>query len=221
MGAWGKGVYENDGALDLRSSLVEPVTKELERSPAHLVTGFGLLMWLETYELKRHAERLAALLRSKDAWLRQVPLGVREQLERAVEKPAELDSRGEDHPPDVAYALGNGKAGVFAPELFAFPGASEVVAGLVASAVAVLDEAERHGAEVGDGSLYQLSDPLGALGLLLELLPCGGRVPRIKVAEWRAVVERANAQTGDEREFWDAYVARVRKGLDLLERACD
>ena len=37
-----------------------------------------------------------------------------------------------------------------------------------------------------------------------------------RVAAWAAGFDAADRRTRDERSFWDRYVARVRRGLELL-----
>jgi hypothetical protein len=68
------------------------------------------------------------------------------------------------------------------------------------------------------GDLYEASSAVGCLGVLLELAGRGYWSPRRQaLKEWLLNVDRLDEETRDEREFWDDYLARVRRGLRLLK----
>jgi hypothetical protein len=64
--------------------------------------------------------------------------------------------------------------------------------------------------------LYELAGHLAALGPLLELGTLAPRIEPALLETWGAALDRADAGTEDERDFWDPYVARVKKAFALL-----
>jgi hypothetical protein len=87
-----------------------------------------------------------------------------------------------------------------------------VLDGLGAAAAERLDDGLRSASD-----LYEASSAVGCLGVLLELAARGYWSPHPKaLEEWRLNLDRLDEETRDERGFWDDYIARIRRGLRLL-----
>lgn len=67
--------------------------------------------------------------------------------------------------------------------------------------------------------LYRAADLLGAP--LALLLAADAQVDAATLGRWREAFQRADAATGDERDFWDEYAGNVRAALDRLGASGD
>lgn len=207
MGTWGDGLYDNDSTLDRLGDLValpepwDPLPK--------LVTRLALVAWLNPTTLAFHGqEHLAeAVERAGD-----LPDEARAVLEALARDPDEA-TKGRARSPAAYAAIGGYCDGPRFDALLRLPGAQPVIDALgerVADALDGLVEAE-------GCDLYELAGDFGVLGIVIELAQAGlWRPAPERVAAWRAGLDRADAATKGERGFWDDYVIRARRGLDLL-----
>ncbi len=191
MGTWGSGIYDNDGALDGLASLVR--IPEDEQDAARLVASIGLVAWLRPVALVADPGAVHAVLARVTPGLADLPQPTREALTTLLADP-EL-ARGARIDP-----------------LLRFPGAAAVITELAQRAALRLDDALG-----GDEDLYEIAGDLGALGVLLELHDADLWHPGPqRRALWQAGFDAADRVTDEERDFWDAYVAHVRAGLERL-----
>jgi hypothetical protein len=206
MGAWGEGLLDNDGALDCLADLFDAL--EIE-GPEELATLVGLETWLHGPLDVSVAERLTA-----HASLHALPADVRELLTRARADP-EAFSNGSARSPAASEVLGTYCAGPRYDALLRLPGSGATIDRLARSAADRLDE------DLGRcADLHEASDVLGLLAPLVELRLSGLLRPLEShhLGDWRKRVVALNDATHEERHFWDAYVANVRGGLDLIEQ---
>jgi hypothetical protein len=210
MGAWAEGLYDNDRALDALGDLLDGL--DPDAGPCALATVIGLRVWLHAPAPSQ--EELVELLDRRRDWLSTLPAGARRALEE-LEREKNALRRGRARTPAVAGVLGTYCDGPRYETLLAVPGSEVIVAELAKEA------AERLDAALEDASdLYEASVAGAHLGVLLELSSAGyWSAAREPIARWGQAVDRIDAETKEEREFWDEYVSRLRRGLALLEKA--
>ncbi len=209
MGTWGSGIYDNDHALDRLAELVEPVCEAT--SPAQLPVALGLLAWLLpehlTAAIDQHRTRFLALPADMALW----PEDTLTAVEALFTDPeAATHERGREAA--ATEAIGSYSNGPRIEPLLRAPGGEVVIEALAARAAEHLDRALK-----SRDPLSTLAGELAALGVLIELATAGfSRPSPARVAAWAAGFDAADRRTRDERSFWDRYVARVRRGLELL-----
>jgi hypothetical protein len=206
MGAWGDCLYDNDDALDELGALFDDM--DVDQSAAALGTGVGLGTWLNA---PASDATIDAVRRHPD-WVAALPGPARELLERFT-RDANAFADGRSRPAELTELLGSYCDGPRYDPLLSLPEGRSVIEDLASRAV------EGLGARLDAASdAYEMS-PAGAhLGVLLELAVAGyGSPDRTRIAEWRRAVDRIDRNTSEERDFWDGYLARFRRGLSLLD----
>jgi len=216
MGTWDDGLYDRDDALDALGGIFEIVEDNLDASPAHFFAGLGLLAWMEASSLAVHPEKFQQCIDRHRDWVDAAPPRARERILALYADPKQFAERDGSRPPEITAVLGGYCDGPREDALLTVPGADAVIAELAERCCAVLD-AMTEDTKEWSGDLYERSSELAPLGVILELTTLGVRIPRERVAAWREAFEFVNENTPDEREFYDRYAARVRKGFDFLE----
>ena len=210
MGTWGEGLYDNDGALDELGDLFDALP--LHAGAVPMATTVGLVTWLRPAA----AERVVEAVRQHQDWVTTLPEQARELLHRLVRDP-ESFSKPRSRSPELTEILGGYSDGRRYDALLTLPGSEKVRAALGTAAAERLDDGLRSASD-----LYEASSAVGCLGVLLELATSGYWSPLRKgLKEWRLNVDRLDEETRDEREFWDEYVSRVRRGLRLLKASLE
>lgn len=209
MGTWGEGLYDNDAALDLLAELVDSV--DPEQSPTHLAVGLGLKLWMLPVHVDTGADEIRRILDRKQDWLTSLPAPARAELQALAANPKAMSQRPGSRSPENRAIIGGYENGPRVEALFQVEGASELLAELAERLGKVLDEALE--AEAG---LYEVSEALAALGMLLELQAIGVRSAPARVERWKQAYAAADRATREERGFWDAYSARVLQALERL-----
>lgn len=208
MGTWGDGIYDNDGALDCLGDLVRVDAEE--RDAAFLVAQIGLLAWLRPIAVTHADGELEARVAALGDSLAALPEATGAAL-RALLADPEAATTG-SRSADVGAVSGGYSDGPRIDALLRFPGA----------APAVEDLGERGGrcldlALAAKVDLYQVASAMAALAVIIELSQAGLWSPKLaRVATWRAGFDAIDRATKSERGFWWKYVARVRRGFELL-----
>lgn len=197
MGAWGPGLWENDGALDRVADLVPSV--QTAKTAEDLAARVGLALWLTPAAVGPLIEdgELSDLLQRFD--LATLPAPVRARL-RTLAKGSAMDVPYEPRDPELATALGEERGGAREPLLLETPHARRLRHELGENAAAALDAVET-------ASLKQAFEEFAPLGLLVLL---ERRVDHKRAVGWRIAFDRCDGLTAEERPFWDDAVARVR-----------
>jgi hypothetical protein len=205
MGTWGEGLYDNDGALDELGDLFDALP--LHAGAVPMATTVGLTTWLHAPTSDRYVEAV----QEHQAWVATLPKQAQELLNRLVrERQAFTEPRS--RPAVLTEILGSYCDGPRHDPLLTLPGSEKVIEELANAAAERLEDGLQ-----SSSYLYEASNALGCLGVLLELAAAGYWSPRTKaLKELRLNVDRLDEETRDEREFWDDYLARVRRGLRLL-----
>jgi len=207
MGAWDEGLYDNDEALDELGDLLAEL--DLDDGPVALATVVGLRAWLDG-----PSESLERAVRKHTALLPRLPKPARELLELLL-RDGEAFARPKARSDRLKEVLGEYCDGPKYDALLSLPGAEVIIADLVKRAAEGLDDRLD---SARDG--YDVSAAGAHLGVLLELATAGlARPPAARVKHWRRAVERIDEATAEEREHFDAYFARFRRGLSLLDKA--
>ncbi len=209
MGTWGEGLYDNDAALDLLADLVDSI--DPEQSPTHLAVGLGLKLWMLPVHVDTGADEVRRILDRKQDWLAKLPAPARAELQALAANPKAMSERPGSRSPENRAIIGGYENGPRVDALFQVEGASEVLAGLAERLGKVLDEALE-----AEADLYEVSDSLAALGMLLELRAIGVRSAPARIERWKQAYAAADRATREERGFWDAYSARVLQALERL-----
>lgn len=206
MGTWGQGLYDNDGALDELGDLFD--TLPLHAGAVPMATTVGLATWLNAPT----SDRFVEAVREHQDWVQALPKAVQELLHRFVrEREAFTEPRSRST--KLTEILGGHCDGPRYDALLTLPGSEKVIEELGNAAAERLEDGLRSASD-----LYDSSSAIGCLGVLLELAVRGHwSARREAVEEWRLSVARLDEETGDERDFWDDYLARVRRGLRLLQ----
>lgn len=208
MGTWGEGLYDNDSALDELGDLLDSL--DMVASPVALATTIGLRAWL----CWSATDAIVEAIETRRDWVDARPSAARDLLQLVC-----TDERrfacGRSRPAELTEILGSYCDGPRHAALLTLPGSDAIIRGLVESAAQRLEDGL---ASAGD--LYEASTPLAHLGVLLELHDAGYASPTLEqTASWCRSVQRLDAATEDEREFFDAYVARVEAGVARLTNA--
>lgn len=209
MGTWGEGLYDNDAALDLLAELVDSV--DPEQSPTHLAVGLGLKLWMLPVHVDTGADEIRRILERKQDWLTKLPAPARAELQALAANPKAMSQRPGSRSPENRAIIGGYENGPRVEALFQVEGASELLAELAERLGKVLDEALET-----EAGLYEVSEALAALGMLLELRAIGVRSAPARVERWKQAYAAADRATREERGFWDAYSARVLQALERL-----
>lgn len=209
MGTWGEGLYDNDAALDLLAELVDSV--DPEQSPTHLAVGLGLKLWMLPVHVDTGADEIRRILERKQDWLTKLPTPARAELQALAANPKAMSQRPGSRSPENRAIIGGYENGPRVEALFQVEGASELLAELAERLGKVLDEALET-----EAGLYEVSEALAALGMLLELRAIGVRSAPARVERWKQAYAAADRATREERGFWDAYSARVLQALERL-----
>lgn len=209
MGTWGSGIYDNDQALDCLAELVEPFCEAVATS--QLPVALGLLAWLLPSHLgtaiEHHRGRFRAVPPDMAGWPDDTLAAIEALL---VDPEAATQDRGREAA--ATEAIGGYSNGPRIEPLLRAPGGQAVLDALAARAAAHLDRTLGRPTD-----LYELTGELAALGVLIELATAGlVRMAPARVAAWRTGFDEADRRTSAERGFWDRYVARVRRGFELL-----
>lgn len=212
MGTWGDGLYDNDSALDRLSDLVRFDGEEPE--PARWTARAALYAWMDPTGFAHHVEPLREALAAREDLLPALPADVQTALSAllaAPERATEATSRAAE----VRAVLGGYCDGPRLDLLLRCPGAEPAIAALAEDLAGGLDAL--FAAKI---DLYEAAGDLAALGVILELSHAGlWRPTPARVETWRAGLAAIDKATRSERGFWWKYVARVRRGLDLLAPA--
>ena len=206
MGAWGEGLYDNDGALDELGDLLDALP--LHAGAVPLATTIGLATWLNAPTADRYVEAV----REHAEWVTALPQLPREQLHRLAGD-REAFTKPRSRSTELTEILGRYCDGPRHDALLTLPGSEKVIEELATSAAERLEDGLRSATH-----LYEASSPIGCLGVLLELAARGyWSARRDSLKEWQLNVERLDEETRDEREFWEDYLVRVRRGLRMLK----
>lgn len=209
MGTWGSGIYDNDHALDCLAELVEPFCESAPSS--QLPVALGLLAWLLPSHLGTAIEHHRGRFRAVPADMAGWPDDTLAAIEALLADPeSATQERGREAA--ATEAIGGYSNGPRIEPLLRVPGGQAMLDALAERAAAHLDRSLGRASD-----LYQVSGDLAALGVLIELATANlHRVAPARVAAWRAGFDACDRRTREERGFWDRYVARVRRGFDLL-----
>jgi hypothetical protein len=209
MGTWDEGLLDNDQALDVLADLIESIP--LDKDPAHLAAGLGLALWFQAELFTTELERCRRLLARRADWVRSFPPEVRAVLDEIAGDPAAASEAPGGRPAALLEILGPYCNGPRRTELLTVAGAGAVIAELAQRCRDQLTSALGRADD-----LYELAGELAPLGVLLELGGLAPRTPSQQITAWEAAFAAIDGRTLDERDFWNGYGARVRKGLALL-----
>jgi len=209
MGTSGEGLYDNDEALDVLADLLDGIP--LEKDPAHLAAGVGLLLWFQGAAFATDPKKFRKLLARHGDWIAAFPSPVRSVLEAIAADPETAAAGARSRPAVLKEILGGYCDGPRRDELLTVAGGAEVIGELARRCRDHLSGALRRTLD-----LYELAGYLAPLGVLLELGTLAPPTEPDLIATWEAGFDRADAGTEDERDFWDEYAARVKKAFVLL-----
>jgi hypothetical protein len=206
MGAWGEGLYDNDGALNQLDDLFDALP--LHGGAVPMATAVGLAAWLRPAA----TEQIVEAVQQRQDWVTTLPNEAQHLLNSLLRDP-ESFSKPRSRSPELTEIIGGYSDGHRYDALLTLPGSEGVVDELGTAAAERLDDGLRSASD-----LYEASRAVGCLGVLLELAARGYWSPRRgALKEWRLNVDRLDKETPDEREFWDDYLVRIRRGLRLLK----
>ena len=209
MGTWGEGLYDNDAALDLLADLIGSV--EPEESPAHLAVGLGLRLWMLPVHVETGADEIRRILDRKRDWVAKLPAPARAELTALAADPKALSQRPGSRSHEHRAIIGGYENGPRVDALFQVEGAPQLLNELAERLGQILDEALD-----GRRGLYEVSDALAALGVLLELRTIDVRCAPGRIARWKEAYAASDRATPEERSFWDDYSARVFQAFARL-----
>ncbi len=204
MDARGTGLWDNTVSVDSMLRLIKLPTTG---GTLHYLVAHGIKLWFAQSDLPEFA-------RASDRKSREIirfPKPLYDAFARIAGSPKTFvkGSRSEAH----RAILGDAADGIRLDPLFQQPEVPEILAPLMTSLTARLDKT------FNDPKLTLSKNPFTELGILLELTTFGFYVPAEKVKAWEAAFDAANERTKDEREFFDAYVKRVRPIFKHLVKA--
>lgn len=201
MGTWGDGLYDSDAALDTLGDIAQGV--DLDPSPAHLAVGIGLIRWFTPSYLADRVEQIRG-----SAHLDAVPKPAKQRLQQLVDDPqADPVGARSEEVEDIV-----GRASARDDDLLRIEGGQPILDAFAERVSTVVDRDLQD-----DEDLDEVAGMLAPLGPLLELKVAFGKTPDgARLARWRAAFDQVDANTPDERSFWDRYVARVRRVFDAL-----
>lgn len=209
MGTWGDGLYDNDSALDNLSDFVGFDGDEPD--PARWAARAGLYAWMDPTGFTHHVEPLREALAAREDLLPALPADAQAALSALLADP-ERATEASSRSPEVRAVLGGYCDGPRLDPLLRCPGAEPAIAALAEDLAGGLDALLA--AKI---DLYEAAGDLTALGVIIELCQAGlWRPAPARVDAWRAGFAAMDKATRSERGFWWKYVARVRRGLDLL-----
>lgn len=207
MGTWGEGLYDNDSALDELGDLIDSL--DMAASPVALATSIGLRAWL----CWSRNDAVVEAIETRRDWVDALPTAARELLQVVCSDERRF-AGGRSRPAELTQILGSHCDGPRYAPLLTLPGSEEIIRSLAVTAAQRLGDGLETAAD-----LYEASTPLAHLGVLLELDDAGHAfVTPGEIAAWRRALRRIDAATEDEREFFDAYVARAEAGLARLAK---
>lgn len=228
MGTWGNGLFDGDGPLDVIGDIggwIEGQVQELSEaeptveSAGRLAGAVGLLLQLSPYSFEGE---FSETIRSAIVRHRKAMEGFSEQALSLLDTIAEgsgkklADSLG-DRSEALKQILGEYVNHPRHEPLFESDAARALVQETAEYCVEQLEEM----LEDEDLDLYELADPVGAVGVLLLLSPC--RIKVKSIDKWRrqvkAVIERERKQDPDnpDLEFYDEYLPKAEAAFRLLE----
>ncbi len=206
MGTWGEGLYDNDGALDELGDRFRALP--LHAGAVPMATTVGLATWLQAPTSDRYIEAV----QQHQEWVATLPEQAHGLLRSLVRDP-EAFTEPRSRSTELSEILGGYCDGPPHDALLTLPGSEKVLDELGNAAAERLE-----GGLQSASNLYEGSSAVGCLGALLEVAARGYWSPRREaLKEWRLNVDCLDEETRDEREFWDDYLARVRRGLRLLK----
>ena len=207
MGTWGKGLYDNDSALDALSDLVKP--DDGASDAVSLIAQIGLLAWFHPSGLIDRGEDLGKKVNALD--LSSLPGATREALAALLDDPEAATATG-SRSAAVTAIVGGYNDGPRIDALVRLPGAETATAKLAESAAGRLDQALAQATALDD-----ITGAMAALGVLLELAQAGLWQPASsRVARWRKDFSEINQATKEQRSFWVKYARHVQDGFNLL-----
>ena len=209
MGTWGEGVLDNDGVLDGLADLLDAEFGHLEDGPEELAVGVGVLTLLGELAHETQLARVQSILNANIEALPSLPEATAAELGRLRQEGATVAKLPGSRGADAKAVLGNYCNGPLIEPLFAVGDGGRAMSALQERIMAALDEA--HGED-----LYELSNELAPLAVLVGLATLGHHVPSNRVDEWRHRFRAADEATTDERDFFDEYAARVYRAFDLV-----
>ncbi len=223
MGAWGEGVLESDGALDVIGRLTDAVLVDVRRAAtrsapteadaARLGAEIGLLIAHYEYAFVRDGEAIAEAARRHLLAARTLSDRAREVVAAVATGQGTTFTAGEARSDLRRRALGGARTGRVEMALFEHPVAIARVQEFAERAAVVIDD----WCKVSDEDLYGVGF-MGAVALLLETGPW--RLERRRIEAWREALRAADARTTDERGFFDGYMKNAEATFEmLLERA--
>jgi hypothetical protein len=173
-----------------------------------LATTVGLRAWLNPPP----SAAMVDAVRQHAEWVATMPTPIRELLDLLV-----LDKQsfaaGRARPAELTAVLGSYCDGPRHESLLTLSGSAVIITELAKRAIERLE-----GGLDGSRDLYEAASAIAHLGVLLELSAarywCASPD---SIVRWRQAVDRIDAETTEERAFWDEYVSRVRRGLALLD----
>jgi hypothetical protein len=193
--ARGTGLWDNSVSVD---SILRLIKLPTTGTTLHYLVAHGIKLWFAQSDMQEFA-------RASDRKSREIirlPKPLYDAFARVAGSPRSFPktTRSEAH----KAMLGDAADGIRIEALFNQPEVPEILAPLVTSLCARLDKA------FNDQKMTLAKNPFTELGILLELTVIGIYPPADKVKAWHVVFDAANERTKDNREFFDAFVKRVR-----------
>lgn len=224
MGAWDRGLLDNDtasdGLLDLAREIVEDIerlgaTRPTPTSTARLVAAIGVLLQLSPYQfapdmsapmiaaIRAHARQIAGLPAATRRILAEIEAGKAEpRADRRARMARTLTNLLHAGNPEAPF-------GRREPALFLGAPAERYVQTVARRCVAMIDDDFADDDNWSD--LCREGVGIGALAALLVLDPC--QVPVKKIEGWRRKAQkgiaRLEADEDDELEFHRDYYANL------------
>ena len=178
MGAWGEGLYDNDGALDELGGLID--TLPLRAGAVPMATSVGLITWLQPSA----SQRVIEVVCEHPDWVSLLSKQVQELLHRFVHD-TKAFTAGRSRSTQLTEILGGYCDGPRYDALLTLEGSAKVIAKLGRAAAERLEDGLQSATD-----LYEASRPIGNLGVLLELAERGYWSPRTaSLKEWRLSVD--------------------------------
>jgi hypothetical protein len=237
MGAWGRGILQNDDAQDGLADLIHDVEDEIrllagrrpeERTAARLGAAVGLLLQMSAWYPFDPENEVSAIIH--DGLVRQEPKWTAlprraQQLLREVRdgKGIELAERPGKASRSVGRALFATPVGDFPterafgkrePSLFQHPQAARYVQEFADHCAAVAEETFKEEDDLMD--ITETGKCMAAFSTLLVLEPC--RLAPRRIVSWRKRFEISVAEFVDEAGDLDEFDQEYKKCVDLAFR---
>jgi hypothetical protein len=194
------GLWDNEKSLKALPGMVKvPAPKDLTQ----LLVSWGLRLWFgqcEPREFARAIERKA-----KDVV--KLPKPVYNEIASIAQRPDAF--RKGVRKPEFREVIGSAGDGYRVSPIFDIPEARAQVTEVAEKCASRLDTATRKKVTFAE-------EPLPELGVLLEMTNIGLYQAAERVEAWKKGFNELNARTKENRELWDAWVARVEKVFPLL-----